>query len=449
MLGGDCMAGVSQRMENVPVPQLVIKSSVPLMVSTLVSSLYNMVDSIFVSRLSEKALTATTIAFPLTLLLFAVSIGTGVGVNSRLSRFLGEGRVQDARETGWTGVILAALSCLPFMLATALLPPLFGVLTTDPEIALMGRQYSFVILLFSLGQTYASMGARLLQATGQANLSMATQLTGSVLNCILDPIMIYGLLGCPAMGVRGAAIATVTAQCVSGAASTAMYFIKNPELRLGRRDLRFRADLAGEIYRVAVPTMLTMALSSVLMMVTNRILQTVSGTAIAFYGIFSRLQNFLVMPVTGLSQGLIPVVGYFFGAGRRQDLRAAVRFAMRIALGTMAVGIALLVLAPELLLALFDPSPALLAIGRVAMRVLSLTLIPQAIVLICCNAFTGMGNGLVNMRCSLLRGVLPVPLLLLLLRTVGTTWCWFAFVLADAAAATYALASYRRQEAAG
>lgn len=439
------MDSLSQKMENVPIPRLVIKSSVPLMLSTLVSSLYNMVDSIFVSRLSEKALTAATIAFPLSLLLFAVSIGIGVGVNSRLSRFLGGGNVQDARETGWTGLVLAGLACIPFMLGTALLPELFGVLTDDPEVARMGYQYSFVILMFSLGQNYASLGGRLLQATGQANLSMATQLAGSVLNCVLDPIMIFGLLGCPAMGIRGAAIATVISQCVSGGTSVALYFIKNPELRLSRRNLRFRAGLAGEIGRVAVPTALTMAMSSVLMMVTNRVLQTVSGTAIAFYGIFSRLQSFLVMPVTGLSQGLIPVVGYFFGASHREDLRAAVRFAMHIALGTMAAGTALLVLAPGPLLGLFDPSPELLAIGRVGMRILSLTLAPQAVILIYSNAFIGMGNGAVNMCSSLLRGVLPVPLLLALLRTVGDAWYWFAFVLADAAAAVYAAASYRRK----
>ena len=232
----------AQRMENTSIPRLVISSSVPLMVSTLVSSLYNMVDSIYVSRISEKALSATTIAFPLTLLLFAASIGTAMGVNSRLSRFLGEGRLQDARETGWTGILLALLSCLPFMAVGVFgLPYLFPLLTTDAEILQMGLQYSGVVLLFCIGQMYASMGARLLQSTGFASLSMAAQVTGSVINCVLDPILIYGWFGCPAMGIRGAAAATVLAQCVSGGMSTVLYFVKNPSLRL-KKNAGYAAD---------------------------------------------------------------------------------------------------------------------------------------------------------------------------------------------------------------
>ena len=436
----------AQRMENTPIPRLVISSSVPLMVSTLVSSLYNMVDSIYVSRISEKALSATTIAFPLTMLLFAASIGTAMGVNSRLSRFLGEGRLQDARETGWTGILLALLSCLPFMAVGAFgLPYLFPLLTTDAEILQMGLQYSGVVLLFCIGQMYASMGARLLQSTGFASLSMAAQVTGSVINCVLDPIMIYGWFGCPAMGIRGAAAATVLAQCVSGGMSTALYFVKNPSLRLGRKDLRFRTDLVRQIYQVALPMMLTMSLNSLLMMITNRILQDFSTTAIAFYGAYSKLQNFMFMPANGLSQGIVPLIGYFYGAKRVPKIRETTSFTVKLGSGVMVVGMAVFFAMPELLMSLFAPSAAMLEMSRVGLRILPVSFIPQLLILVYSNTFVGMGNGRVNMRCSLLRGILPIPLLLFLIRVAGTTWCWFAFVLADCTAALYAVYRYRVQ----
>jgi len=280
------------RMENTPIPKLVIKSSVPLMVSTLVSSLYGIVDSMFVAHLSENALTATTIAFPITLILFAIAIGSAMGVNSRLSRFLGENDIESARETGWTGILLAIFSTIPFMLIGMYgLPFVFRFLTTDTKIAQMGQLYSNIILTFCIGQFFASLGARLLQATGYASLSMVAQLTGSILNCILDPIMIFGYFGCPALGIRGAAIATVISQCVSGGMSTTLYFIKNPELRLNLKKLRIRFDLIGEIYKVGVPMMIVTAMNSIMMIATNRILESISTTAIAFYGIFSKLQK--------------------------------------------------------------------------------------------------------------------------------------------------------------
>lgn len=436
---------ITERMENTPIPQLIFKSSVPLMISTLASSMYGLVDSMFVSRISEKALTATTIAFPITLILFAITIGTAMGVNSRMSRFLGEGEISDARETGWTGIVLAVFSCIPFMLIGAVgLPFIFPLLTTDAEISAMGQVYSQITLLFCIGQFFASMGARLLQATGNASLSMATQLTGTVLNCVLDPIMIFGLIGFPAMGIRGAAIATVLSQCVSGSLATVLYFVKNPSLRLHRQDLRVRFDLAGEIYHVAVPTMVTMALNSILLMVTNRILQSISSTAIAFYGVFSKLQNFMFMPVNGLSQGIVPVIGYFYGAKNGEKIRSAVSFALKLGVGVMAVGSVIFCLFPVLLMSLYAPSQEMLAIGRVGLRLLAISFVPLAFVLIFGNVFTAMGNGLVNMRCSMVRGILPIPLLLLLIRFTGTSWCWLAFVLADCIAAVYAIRCYQK-----
>ena len=432
-------------MEQTPIPQLVIKRSVPLMVSTLVSSLYGIVDSMFVARLSENALTATTVAFPITLILFAIAIGTAMGVNSRLSRYLGEQDSQCAKETGWTGIFLTIISSIPFTLIGLFgLPFVFKIITSDPEISRLGQMYSTIILTFCIGQFFASMGARLLQATGYASLSMVAQLTGSILNCILDPIMIFGYLGCPAIGIQGAAIATVISQCVSGGMSTALYFIKNPDLRLSFSCLRVRFDLIGEIYRVGVPMMIVTAMNSVMLIATNRILESISQTAIAFYGIFSKLQNFMFMPVNGLSQGIVPIIGYFYGAKNAFKIRETTKFALKFGTGVMLVGTVVFFLFPSQLMTIYNAGETLQNIGQVGLRALATAFVPLGFALVLGNVFTAMGNGMLNMKCSFIRGGLPIPLLIILVKLFGTTWCWFSFVIADILAAILAYYSYKK-----
>ncbi len=436
---------INNRMEQTPIPNLIIKSSVPLMISTLVSSLYGLVDSMYVSRLSENALTATTIAFPITLFLFAIAIGTGMGVNSRLSRYLGEGEIENAKETGFTAIILCFISAIPFMLIGFFgLPFIFKLLTADSQISAMGQTYSRIILIFCLGQFFASVGGRLLQATGYANLSMVTQLTGSILNCILDPIMIFGMFGFPALGIKGAAIATVISQTVSGGLSTILYFIKNPTLRLQKENIRIRTDLIKEIYRVGIPVMIMTSLNSLIMMITNRLLESISGTAIAFYGIFGKLQNFMFMPINGLSQGIVPVIGYFYGAKNKEKIRGSIQFALKLGVTVMAIGSIIFFLFPTLLMSIFEPSKALLDMGQIGLRMLAFAFIPLAFVQIYGNVFTALGNGMLNMKCSLIRGVLPIPLLLIFIRLIGTNWCWFAFVLADWCSAILAIHEFRK-----
>ena len=436
---------INNRMEQTPIPQLIVKSSVPLMISTLVSSLYGLVDSMFVARISEKALTATTIAFPITLFLFAIAIGTGMGVNSRLSRYLGEGDIENAKETGFTAIILCCISTLPFMLISmAGLPFVFRLLTSDAEISAMGQSYSHIVLLFCLGQFFASVGGRLLQATGYATLSMVTQLTGSILNCILDPIMIFGLLGFPAMGIEGAALATVIAQTVSGGLSVLLYFIKNPALRLKKHNLRIRIDLIKEVYRVGVPVMIMTSLNSLLMMVTNRLLESVSVTAIAFYGIFGKLQNFMFMPINGLSQGIVPIIGYFYGAKNKEKIRSSINFALKLGTTVMAIGSVVFVLFPNALMSIFDPSPAMIEMGQIGLRMLAISFIPLAFLQIYGNTFTALGNGMLNMKCSLIKGILPIPLLMIFIHLIGTNWCWLAFVLAELIASAVSINAFRK-----
>lgn len=431
-------------MDTTPIPALVRKSSIPLMISTLVSSLYNLVDSMYVARISEKALTATTVAFPLSMLLFSLSIGTATGVSSRLSRFLGEGDIKNARETGWTGIVLAVLSSIPFLLLGLFgMPALFRLFTTDAEISRLGQAYSRIILLLCLGQLLASLGSRLLQSTGHASLSMTTQILGAVMNCVLDPILIFGWLGCPALGIRGAALATVLSQSASGALSLALYFIKNPALRIGRGQIRIRFDLVGEIYRVGIPVTLTMALSSLMMIAVNRILEGISTTAIAFYGIFSKLQTFLLMPTNGLSQGIIPVTGYFFGGKQWEKVRAVTAYTLKLGLAFSCAGTLVFLLFPGALMSVYNAGQSLRETGETGLRVLALTFVPQAVVMIISNVFSAMGNGMLNVQCSLLKGILPIPLLLVLAHLVGEHWCWFAFVIADFLAAALALYNYR------
>lgn len=256
--------------------------------------------------------------------------------------------------------------------------------------------------------------------------------------------MIFGYFGCPAMGIKGAAIATVISQMISGGMSTTLYFIKNPSLRLNRKSLRFRIDLAGEIYKVAVPMMIATATNSIIMMVTNRVLESISTLAIAFYGIFGKLQTFMFMPVNGLSQGIVPIIGYFYGAKNAKKIRQTTKFSLKIGISVMIFGMLVFFIFPAQLMAIYDASENLLSIGLIGLRVLAITFFPQAYILIYGNIFNALGNGMVNMKCSFIRGILPIPLLLILVRLWGTQWCWFAFVIADTIAALIAHMYYRQ-----
>lgn len=429
-----------------PVRPLLYSMAVPLMLSLLIQSLYNIVDSMFVARLSEDALTATSLVFSVQFLMIAVGVGTAVGLNALLSRRIGEKRVDDACRAAATGLWLMLGTSLVFTLAGVFFSDtIAALLTSDPALRELCEQYLSVNLVFCWGIFLQTYGQRLLQAVGDTVLSMVSLISGAVLNIILDPILIFGLLGCPALGIRGAAIATVLGQLTGAAVALVCNRLKNPVIHVRFRDCAFRPRDAAEIYRVGLPTILMQAIGSVMSFCMNGILLEVSTTAVAFFGVYYKLQSFLMMPMNGLGQAAIPVVGYNYGRGSLGRVREAWRVLLPTGAVFSLLGTAVFLLFPRQLLGIFAASDELLSLGVPALRIISVTFFFASGTILCGYFASGLGNGVINLVGNALRQlVLLAPCFLLLLRLAGLPWAWFAFWLAEAAAYAYSRFAARR-----
>ena len=312
------------KLAEMPIRPLLYTMAVPLMLSLLIQSLYNIVDSIFVARLSETALTAASLVYAIQFLMIAIGVGTAVGLNALLSRKLGQKKPEEACRAATTGLFLMLGTSLVFTLVGLLFSnQIAAALTNDPELQQLCREYLSVNLVFCWGIFLQTYGQRLLQAVGDTVLSMVSLIIGAVVNIILDPIMIFGLLGCPAMGIRGAAIATVIGQLIGAAAALWFNRVKNPVIHVRLKGYRFLWQDVADIYRVGLPTIVMQAIGSVMTFAVNGILLGVSSTAVAFFGIYYKLQNFLMMPVNGLGQAAIPVVGFNYGSGQSDRVKQA------------------------------------------------------------------------------------------------------------------------------
>ena len=358
-----------------PVKQLIISMSLPMMISMLMQALYSVVDSIFVSHLSEQALAAVTYAFPLQNMMIALGSGTGVGINALLSRSLGERRFDRSDAAANTGLLLTFCNALLFMVIG-----LFGshafiaTQTSLPEIREMGAAYLSIVCGFSFGLFFQMTFERLLQSTGLTIYSMASQLSGAIINTILDPIMIFGLLGCPRFGVAGAAYATVIGQCLAALIGLVLNLKKNTEIHYSFRGiLSPKAETIGRIYYVGVPSILMMSIGSAMTYGMNQILSIFSDTAVAVFGVYFKLQSFFFMPVFGLNNGVIPVLAYNYGARKKERIREALRFSMLVAVAIMGLGTLLFQLFPARLLGFFNASEEMLQIGVPALRIISLS----------------------------------------------------------------------------
>jgi putative MATE family efflux protein len=429
------------KLEEMPMPRLVLQMALPLMISLLVQSLYNIVDSIFVAQLSEAALTATSVVFPMQLLMIAVGVGTGVGVNAVLSKSLGAKDREMVENVATTGVVLALISTAVFMiLGFTCVTPFVNTFAQDEVIAQYGIQYLSICMIACCGSLVATMFQRFLQATGDALSSMISLVAGALTNLVLDPIMIFGLLGCPALGVRGAAIATVIGQWVSAGVGIWLNHTKNPAVTFRWKGFRLKGQVVARIYQVGLPTILTQAIGSLMVAAVNGILMPFSATAVAFFGVYYKLQNFLFMPMNGLGQGAIPIVGYSYGAGRYDRIRQALKTTLPMAMGIALVATVIFQLIPGPLLSLFHASQDMLSIGIPAMRVISLTFILASVTMILGYAMSGLGNGLVNLIGTALRQlILFVPLADLFARMFGVDQVWYAMWISELAAVVYAI----------
>ena len=426
-----------QRQENkmgvMPVGKLLISMSLPMMISMLVQALYNVVDSYFVAKLSQDALNAVSLSFPIQNLLIAVSVGTGVGLNALLSRNLGEKNFEGANQAAGNGLLLGFLSGLVAIVAGLTVPRAFFMAQTDiPAIVEQGTVYLTICCTWSMGLFMGIMFERLLQSTGKTFYSMIAQTIGAVTNIIMDPVLIFGLGPFPAMGVAGAAAATVAGQIIGALVGLGLNLGFNKELSLGGRYLKPNGKVIGQIYAVGVPSMVLSSVGSVMVFGLNKILIAFTDTATAVFGIYFKLQSFIFMPVFGLNNGMVPIIAYNYGARNRERILKTMKLAVITATAIMLVGIAVAEIFPAQLLSIFEASEEMLAIGVPALRIICTSFVFAGFGIVCGSVFQALGHGVLSMISSIVRQlVVLLPAAWLLSLSGDLNLVWLAFPIAE------------------
>lgn len=429
---------MSQIKENkmgvMPIKQLIISMSLPMMISMLVQALYNVVDSIFVARLSEEALTAVTLAFPLQNLMIAFGTGTGVGMNALLSRSLGARKFDDADAAANTGVLLTLFNVLLFILISTFVAHRFVMTQTDvPHIIQNATTYLKIVTGFSIGLFFQMIFERMLQSTGLTVYSMICQATGAIVNIIFDPIMIFGYFGMPAMGVAGAAYATIAGQFIAAILGLVFNLTINKDIQLSlKRIFGFDFPTIKQIYTVGVPSILMMSIGSLMTYMMNRILIAFSTTAAAVFGAYFKMQSFFFMPVFGLNNGLIPVLAYNYGARKKERIKQALKFALGLALSIMTLGLIVMNVFPKQLLGLFHASDEMLRIGVPALRIISIHFPIAAICIVMGTIFQAFAQSIYSLIIAIARQlVVLIPVAWLLAQTGNLNNVWWCFLIAE------------------
>lgn len=421
------------KMGVMPVGRLLVTMSLPMIISMLVQAMYNIIDSIFVAQLGEQALTAVSMAFPIQSLMIAVSSGTCVGVNALLSRSLGEGNQQEAQRAAVNGIFLAILGALAFALFGIFgTRAYFASQTDDPVIIQYGVQYLTICLVFSFGIFMEIVLERILQSTGRTIYNMYSQGAGAITNIILDPVMIFGLCGCPALGISGAAIATVTGQILAMVLSIFFNIRKNPDVSISMRGFRPSLPTIRVIYEVGVPSIIMQSISSVMTYFLNLILVGFTATAVTVLGVYFKLQSFIFMPIFGLNNGMIPIIAFNYGARNRKRIMDTAKFSIFIAVSIMLVGFAIFQVFTAPMLLLFNASQQMLEIGVPALRAISFSFLFAGYCIIVGSVFQALGNGVYSLLTSIARQLLCLlPLAYLFAKYVGLAAVWYAFPLAE------------------
>lgn len=423
----------ANKMGTMPVNKLLVSMSLPMMVSMLVQALYNIVDSIFVSRIDENALTAVSMAFPIQSLMIAIGVGTGVGVNALLSRSLGEKDYGKVDRTAVNGVFLSAVSYLLFLVVGILaVTPFYLSQTKDAQIIAYGKQYLTIICCCSFGMYTQFIFERLLQSTGKTIFTMVTQGTGAIINIILDPIFIFGYFGIPRMGVAGAAVATVAGQIVAGVFAIIINEKKNTDVKLNFKGFRPDKKVIREIYKVGIPSIIMQAIGSVMTYGMNRILISFNSTAVAVFGVYFKLQSFIFMPIFGLNNGMVPIIAYNYGAKEKDRMVKTLKLSVFYAIGIMVLGFLVFQLFPAPLFSLFDASEMMLSIGVPALRAISFSFLFAGFCIVCGSLFQALGNGVYSMVISIARQlVVLLPAAYLLSLSGKVQYVWWAFPIAE------------------
>ena len=435
------------KMGTMPINKLLISMALPMVISMLVQAMYNIVDSIFVSRLSENALTAVSMAFPMQSLMFSVASGIGVGMNALLSRSLGQKNFKAANKAAMNGMFLEAIGAFLFILVGIfLVEPFFRIQTDNPEIIDLGISYTRLCMVLCFGIYGQFTFERILQSTGRTFYTMITQLVGAVINIILDPIMIFGLLGFPKLGVAGAALATVIGQIFAAAIAFILNKKKNPDVQLEFKGFRPENHYIKTILAVGIPSIIMASVGSVMTFGMNLILGVylASSTAVAVFGVYFKLNSFIFMPVFGLNNGMVPIVSYNYGARNRKRLMDTIKFSIIYAVALMLIGLALFQFIPDKLLALFNASEDMLAIGVPALRIISLSFSFAGVCIIIVSTFQALGHGFFSMFVSIARQlVVLLPSAFILAAVGGLQATWWSFPIAEIASLTLSLVFFK------
>lgn len=434
------------KMGVMPVNKLLLTMSIPMIISMMIQALYNIVDSIFVAQISENALTAVSLAFPVQSVMIAVSTGTCVGVNAILSKRLGEKRMEEADKTANVAVLLSALSYLVFLLIGLFCSRwFFSIQTSDTEIIAYGTTYMSIVCTMSFGLFLQICFERLLQSTGRTVYTMIMQGTGAIINIILDPILIFGYFGFPKMGIAGAAIATVFGQIVGMLLGFIFNLKVNEEIHLHIKKMTFDGSIIKEIYLIGVPAILMQSIGSVMVFLMNKILLGFTATAATVFGVFFKLQSFIFMPIFGLSNGMVPIVAYNYGARNRERMIKTTKYSMIYATALMIVGLLLAQIIPGQLLLMFDASENMLSIGIPALRILCTCFVFAGFNITASSLFQAVGDSIYSLVMSMIRQLfvlLPVAYLLSLTGELNAVW--LSFPIAEVAATIVSIILLRR-----
>lgn len=430
------------KMGTESINKLLITMALPMMLSMLVQAMYNIVDSFFVAQfygeISEKPLAALSLCFPIQTLMIAFAGGTSIGVNAMLSRKLGQGDRDGATRVAVTGIFLAFITSLVFSLLGGLFSHrIFGFFTSDPEIITMSADYIFICTVFSFGIFLQIMGEKLLISTGKTIFSMTSQLSGALINIILDPIFIFGF----GMGVRGAAIATVIGQFGAMALAFILNHYKNSDISISLKGFKFESHLVREIYGIAIPSIIMQSIMSIMTVGMNKILA--NDIAIAVFGLYYKLHSFVFMPIFGLTGALIPIVAYNYGAKKRKRIEKTIRLALIISLSIMAVGTLLFEVWPGWFLSIFNANSALLSVGVPALRIICAGFCFSGFSIVFCSSFQALGKAYFSMIVSIARQLVVIlPLAYILKQFFGLEYVWYSMLAAELVGALLCIAMY-------
>lgn len=424
---------------------LVLSMALPMVLSMAFNSLYNIVDSYFVAKLSEDAMTALSLVFPAQNLMTSIGVGFGVGMNAMIAFYLGAGHKEKADQAATQGLALSAVHGILLMLLSILVMPAFlGAFTQNANVIQLGLDYANIVFVFAVAVTLGIAYEKIFQAVGRMKETMFCMVVGFVTNIVLDPLLIFGIGFFPRMGIKGAAVATGAGQVLTLLAYVILDRTNPLPVVVSRKSLGVSRDIWGKMYGIGIPATLNMALPSLLISALNGILSGFSQTYVLVLGVYYKLQTFIYLPANGIIQGIRPLIGYNYGAGEKRRVEKIYRLTLALTMGIMALGTVCCWLLPAQLIGLFTENPDTIAIGVTALHVISLGFVVSAVSVTCAGALEALGEGMPSLVVSLMRyAVVIIPAAYLLSREVGVTGVWWAFVITEITAAMISFFLYR------